>query len=337
MTSERNGRRPKRPVRPVRSELPAPTGGMLLAKRPTGIAMAFVVVVLGVLLQTLPRAIAEVPAVIERVRAGAPSGYRPASDPVGFDAVLALASFAIVLLWLWFWVRVKERRSFASLGFGGGAVRPGSNGPLTALAGFGIGVGMISACLAVPVLAGQATLAWAAPDARVVGLLCLLLVGFLVQGSAEEVLTRGYLTQAVVRRWGLVAAIVVQAVFFTLLHGVNAGIGIVPIVNLLLFSCFASLLSLANGSLWGVCGLHAAWNFAQGHLFGVAVSGMRVEESVLRFQAGEGSSDLLTGGAFGMEGSLVTTAAYLIGTAIAWRVWRARRSGAAIPRPSGLR
>ncbi|MGB5078440.1 MAG: CPBP family intramembrane glutamic endopeptidase, partial [Sphingorhabdus sp.] len=53
--------------------------------------------------------------------------------------------------------------------------------------------------------------------------------------------------------------------------------------------------------LWAAIGLHMAWNFTQGGIFGVAVSGF--ETSGLLKPVMEGP-DLLTGGAFGAEASL---------------------------------
>ena len=38
-------------------------------------------------------------------------------------------------------------------------------------------------------------------------------------------------------------------------------------INLLLFAVFASFMSFSDGSLWGVCAMHGAWNWAQGNLF----------------------------------------------------------------------
>lgn len=301
-------------MRPIHTDLPAPTSGMLLAKRPTGVTMAFVALLIAIALQSIPT--------IVQTYAARAAGEQTASFGFGrFEGALSLFTFGIALLWLWLWVAAKERRRFSTLGF----ERRGK-GVRQAARGFGIGVAMIAVCVLVPVATGQARLEWALPDLAGWWFVALMLFGFLLQGSTEEILTRGYLTQAVARRWGLLVAVIVQAVFFTLLHGMNPGMGVVPIVNLLAFALFASLFSLAEGSLWGICAMHGAWNWAQGNLFGVAVSGTEVQDSVLGYAAEPGSNDLLTGGAFGVEGSLVTTLVYGVGIAIAWRAFRKRRT-----------
>lgn len=294
--------------------LPAPADGMNLAKRPTGIVMSLVVLLIALAVMSIPTA-------VQMVASGS---LQSAGLDMPFSragGLLSLFSFPLAVGFLWLWLATKERRRFASLGF-----EAPRSGLRFALRGAGIGFGMMLFCVLVPVLTGQATLSWSGLDATGALFVLAMLLGFLVQGSTEEILTRGYLTQAVARRWGLIAAVIVQAVFFALLHGANPGVGLLPIVNLLLFAGFASALSLAEGGLWGVCAMHGVWNWAQGNVFGVAVSGNPVEDTLLRYTPDStgGAADLLTGGAFGIEGSLTTSVVYLVGTVIAWRAFRRR-------------
>jgi hypothetical protein len=75
-------------------------------------------------------------------------------------------------------------------------------------------------------------------------------------------------------------------------------------------------------SLWMPMGLHAAWNFTEGEIFDVPVSGLDQHGLVTAKLAG---SNLLTGGAFGLEASLI---AMVIGTAFGvWLVTRAVHGG----------
>jgi len=308
-------------MRPIHTNLPAPTGGMLLAKRPTGIIMALIVLLIAAIVQAAPK-LTEV--IIDAVNAVLNGEPFDAEAYTGFNregGVAAVFSFALATGFIWFWMAVKERRRFATLGFT--APREGLR-----LAGRGllIGIGMMAVCVLVPLIAGQAQMAWASPDASGWGFIAIMLLGFLVQGSTEEILTRGYLTQAVARRLGLVAAVIAQAAFFALMHGMNPGMGPLPVINLVLFAVFGSFMSLSEGGLWGICAMHGAWNWAQGNLFGVAVSGQQVSDSFFTFTANSGSADLLTGGAFGIEGSLVCTVVYAVGIAIFWNAWKKRRA-----------
>jgi len=308
-------------MRPIHTNLPAPTGGMLLAKRPTGIIMAIVVLLLANIVMSVPKLTEVIIAAVNAVLNGEPFN---AEAYAGFNresGLVALFSFALASGFIWFWMAVKERRRFATLGFT--APREGLR-----LAGRGllIGIGMMAVCVLVPLATGQAQMAWASPDASGWGFIAIMLIGFIVQGSTEEILTRGYLTQAVARRWGLVAAVIAQAAFFALMHGMNPGMGPLPVINLVLFAIFGSFMSLSEGGLWGICAMHGAWNWAQGNLFGVAVSGQQVSDSFFTFSANPGSADLLTGGAFGIEGSLVCTLVYAVGIAIFWSAWKKRRA-----------
>jgi hypothetical protein len=64
-----------------------------------------------------------------------------------------------------------------------------------------------------------------------------------------------------------------------------------------------------------VCGLHFAWNFALGNVYGLPVSGF-ANNGVKIFKTQQVGSDIFTGGDFGPEGGLVTTLILLIAIAI---------------------
>lgn len=313
------------------NSLPAPSAGMYRAQRPTGVAMALVIVFGAFLLQSV---VTMIIVVVQFFAAGIPTDFH-ADDLLAMTRsrlglTLSLLSFGIALGLIWLWVRAKEKRPFASLGF---EQRLGAGGKI--LRGLGVGLLMMLVCVLVPLLTGQATLTWSAPDASTLLVIVIMLFAFLLQGSTEEIMTRGFLTQAVARRFGLAIAIGVQALVFALMHGANPGVGPLPIVNLLLFAVFASFYSLADGSLWGVCAMHGIWNWAQGNLFGVAVSGQQTADSFFAYTINADSSSLLTGGAFGIEGSLVTTIVYLLGITLAFRAFRRRSRVAGVSHTGG--
>lgn len=302
--------------------LPAPTAGMHQAQRPTGVIMALVVIMFAFVAQSVITAIA----LVTQSFVTAPPGGPRTTDMLSLMAtrpgfLISLLGFGASLATLWLWVRAKERRPFATLGFERRAVAGAQ-----ILRGLGVGLLMMVLCVTVPLITGQASLTWAAPDASALLFIGAMFLGFLLQGSTEEILTRGFLTQAVARRFGLLVGIAVQAVVFTLMHGMNPGMGPLPILNLLLFAVFASCYTLAEGSLWGICAMHGIWNWAQGNLFGVAVSGQNAADSFFTYESASGASTLITGGPFGIEGSLVTTVVFLAGSALALRAYRRRRA-----------
>jgi membrane protease YdiL (CAAX protease family) len=110
---------------------------------------------------------------------------------------------------------------------------------------------------------------------------------------------------------------VTNALLFSLLHLGNPGVTVIALVNIFLFGLFASLLTLRRGSIWMVGALHSMWNFAQGNLFGIPVSGLVGCPSPLVTEMGEGKwQALVGGGAFGLEGGLAVTAVLAVACAI---------------------
>ena len=73
--------------------------------------------------------------------------------------------------------------------------------------------------------------------------------------------------------------------------------GVLSVTGMLVFY------ALEERSLWFVMALHAAWNFTQGALLGIPVSGFHVDGLMTSSTSGP---ELLSGGAFGAEASVLT-------------------------------
>lgn len=145
-----------------------------------------------------------------------------------------------------------------------------------------------------------------------VGIFLLYVAGFMIQGMAEEVLCRGYFMVSMARRYPIVFAILANALLFALLHLLNSGITVLAFFNLVLFGVFASLYFLRRGSIWGIGAFHSVWNLVQGNFYGILVSGIETQSSVLRSEMVTGK-EIWNGGAFGLEGGLGVTIVYLTG------------------------
>ena len=148
-----------------------------------------------------------------------------------------------------------------------------------------------------------------------VGIFLLFGLGYMIQGMSEEVLCRGYMMISIARRYPLWLAVLLNSLFFSALHLGNSGISVLALVNLTLFGVFASVYFLKRGNIWGIGAIHSIWNFAQGHFYGIKVSGIETSCSVLGSVPTEGRS-LINGGAFGLEGGLAVTAVLVLGTVI---------------------
>ncbi len=150
------------------------------------------------------------------------------------------------------------------------------------------------------------------------------LVGYMIQGMAEEVLCRGYLFVSLTRRHSLWYSALLSAVFFAALHGINPGLSVLAVLNLILFGVFAALLLVKYENIWIVGAFHSIWNFVQGNIYGIQVSGNSLQQSVFASTC-KSSHSFINGGAFGMEGGLAVT--LVLGAGVAYLLWSLQREG----------
>lgn len=136
-------------------------------------------------------------------------------------------------------------------------------------------------------------------------LILLFLGGYVIQGMAEEVLCRGYILLAIVRKNKVWAAVTFSSLIFVFMHSNNTGFGVIPVINLFLFALFEAIYFLATENIWGISAIHTTWNFVQGCIFGFGVSGEALMPSIFRFSCSD--TTILSGGQFGPEGGLVVT------------------------------
>ena len=188
------------------------------------------------------------------------------------------------------------------------------------IVGLGVGVVLFAIVIGILWIAGvYQPLGWGSLDGVAITFLLWLAVGVL-----EEIEFRGLvyrLCRAIVGTWG---AIVMSGILFGLVHGMDPGatpmaLTSVAIAGLMLGAAFA-----LTGRLWFPIGIHAGWNFAEGSLFGTAVSGGNLGSSAIRAKLA--GPELLAGGRFGPEASIVTVVVLLVTTVIlVWLVARRQR------------
>ena len=137
------------------------------------------------------------------------------------------------------------------------------------------------------------------------GILALYFLGFLVQGASEEIMIRGYLLTTLAKSKNIFWAIFISSFVFAMLHLLNPNMGLLPFINLFLFGIFAAVFFLRTKNIWAICALHSSWNFFQGNVFGIQVSGKALENSVFNIKSA--CPQILSGGNFGLEGGLFVT------------------------------
>ena len=131
-------------------------------------------------------------------------------------------------------------------------------------------------------------------------------VGLAVQAAVtEELWMRALLFRLLWRAFGPVPAFAACAVVFAALHLANPGANPLAGATVAVAGVMFCALYALTGRLWVPIGVHATWNLAQGYLFGAAVSGGDLGQSVAVSTARAGAPTWLTGGAFGPEASIV--------------------------------
>ena len=138
------------------------------------------------------------------------------------------------------------------------------------------------------------------------GLLLYLSI-FLVVAVGEEIIFRGVIFKMIDERWSTWLALLVSALLFGLVHLSNQGatlwssIAIAIEAGLMLGAAYK-----ASGSLWFPIGIHWAWNYFEGPVFGFMVSGN--DSCTPLFSPVISGPEFLTGGAFGAEASIIAAA-----------------------------
>ncbi|MFO1089654.1 MAG: CPBP family intramembrane glutamic endopeptidase [Hyphomicrobiales bacterium] len=214
--------------------------------------------------------------------------------------------------------RLIERRTVSELSLPG-SVRECAAGAL-------LGAGLYTACVLILMILGVY---------RVDGLNAwtFLIPGIamaLKAGIFEELVFRGVLFRSVEDMFGSWISIVVSSLVFGLLHLFNpegtiaGGVFISIEAGLLLAAAY-----LATRRLWICFGFHAAWNYVQSAVYSGVVSGSVNEPGLIRDTIQ--GPDLLTGGSFGMEQSVI--ALVLCTTAGIILLIIAARRGHIVPAP----
>jgi len=223
--------------------------------------------------------------------------------------VLLAAAFAPT----WVMMRFVNRKPVRAVGLWmhAGALRDIGAGCL-------LGFLMMAGIAAVLGALGEATFtraaAGAAEAAAGAGISAL---AFACGAMAEELLFRGYPFQTLIQAVTFLPATAIGAALFALAHGANPGVTPLATANIALAGILFSFAYMKTRSLWLPAGIHFAWNFSQGALFGFPTSGIRTDGLLRADVTGPAWID---GGEFGPEGGVLATIALL---ACIWYILKA--------------
>jgi hypothetical protein len=189
------------------------------------------------------------------------------------------------------------------------------------LIGSAIGLISLGIAVAIATAGGGLRFSLSASDVRLAVARALIssAVLFIVAALAEEAMFRGYPLQTMCRSKLAWLGIFLTSVPFATVHLGNPNV--VPFVtfaNTALAGIWLGVAYIRTRSLWFPLGVHWAWNWALGSVFGLPVSGINlVNNPLLRGQ--DLGPAWLTGGNYGIEGGAACTVALLISTVFIWR------------------
>ena len=257
-------------------------------------------------------------------------GLLDGKGPVGVAGAMALllSSFPLIALITWAWVRGVERRTLDTIGL----VRPG--GARGFAQGHLIGVASVLLVVAVIALLGGYTASGVLPgfsSAAALGGALLLMFGFAVQSSVEEIVFRGWMLSGIARKLNVPIAVLLTSLLFGLLH--HSPGNPLAMAGTFMFSLFACCWALRAGHVWGVMGWHSGWNWMLSTGFELPLSGTNPIEPALITKLADQGPRLLTGGEYGPEASALTIAMLVLASAaLVW--WRRAPARAGLSTPA---
>ena len=230
--------------------------------------------------------------------------------PQGMAALAPLLLAFGALVGYYSFVRVLERRRVVELVSTGSATE--------AAAGAAIGLALFGLVIGILFLLGV----YSVTDVNVASVMVVPLMTALMAGVTEELLIRGIAFRILEGWLGSWLALGISAALFGLMHLPN------PQATWLSSSAIAleagvmlAAAYMLTRRLWLAIGIHAAWNFAQSGIFGVAASGV---ESTGYLKGDLQGATLLSGGTFGPEASLVAVAVCLAAGLVMLRMAHSR-------------
>ena len=219
--------------------------------------------------------------------------------------------FGTVIGAIFLWVRFYEGRPFNTIGLTKeGALKKYMFGFATGILMNTLVVGIMAIFGSIELTSENAPLT----DINAIGVVTIFLFGFVIQGASEELLTRGWMFQVIGARYKPWLGVLITSIFFAAVHLGNSGINPFAVINLFLFALLMTLFVMRDGSIWAACGWHSAWNWTLGNVYGLSVSGRGDVISI--FDLNTTGNEILSGGGFGPEGSVITTLVLFV--AIIW-------------------
>ncbi|MGO5053909.1 lysostaphin resistance A-like protein [Lachnospiraceae bacterium LCP25S3_G4] len=215
--------------------------------------------------------------------------------------------YAVFMLISILYCKFIEKRSIKSMGF--------NSKFFGYLKGILIGIGLLVVSIGIIVLTGNISYNGFLENINYPIILAFL-GAFIIQGAMEETLCRGFLMTSLSKKVSIPLAILISSLAFTAPHFSSLFVGdfvfsIVGIINLLLVSTIFALLIINDKNIWIACGMHSFWNFCLFNVLGLNLSGSEKKPTAI-FDFSTNDDNLINGGVYGIEASIITFAVLAI-------------------------
>ena len=208
-----------------------------------------------------------------------------------------MQNVAVIISVIIFW-KVFDKKPLKDMG-----LSSFKHGSRDLIYGLVLGAVTISVVFVVFLLSGQISVANDLFKPNISWILLLDLVLMIFVGFGEEMFSRGY-CMSVLRKSNVILIFVVPNLIFALLHISNNDFSFIPLINIFLVGVLFSLMFLRRGNIWMPIGYHITWNYFQGSVFGLPVSGNDIRGL---YTSKLLSENMFNGGGFGPEGGLLVT------------------------------
>lgn len=230
------------------------------------------------------------------------SGQLPVILPFAISTIVAI-------VFGWLCGKLLEALPYAALGVSL------SNGWLAHLAS-GLAVGAVTFLFAIIMVVASGSMSFsfnaASTAAAIATTLLTSLAIFTVAAASEEALFRGYLLQTFARsnlKW---LGVALTATLFAFAHNQNPGANPLALANTLIAGVWFAVAYFKTRDLWFPFGIHLAWNWLQGPIFGITVSGITGFAPDPLLRAEDVGPAWLTGASYGIEGGTACTVALIL-------------------------
>ena len=143
--------------------------------------------------------------------------------------------------------------------------------------------------------------------------------GWMCQGFEEEFIVRSAIMNYFASRSGVFVGIVANSLIFAILHLGNSSFNPLAFINLFIIGLVFSMIFYITDNIYASAGAHSMWNLMQANIIGINVSGIISSGNTI-FKSSPAGSTLISGGAFGIEASILVTLVGIVSLLILYKI-----------------